>query len=72
MLKSIGAFKDDKKKGSDGTYQDSVNAPISWEYDNDVVGHEDEVEDEDFASNSEVVLGEVLLAVEKVSINQIS
>ena len=36
------------------------------------MGHEDEVEDEDFASNSEVVLGEVLLAVEKVSINQIS
>ena len=36
------------------------------------MGHEDEVKDDDSASNSEVVLSEVLLAVEKVSINQIT
>ena len=64
LLKSIGAFKDDKK-GSNSAYRDSVTTPISREHDDNAMGYEEEV-NEDLDPGS--VLSEVLTAIEKVSI----
>jgi len=68
LLKSMSAFKDDKK-GSNSAYHDSITAPIGREYDDDAVGHEDEADDDDALANPEVVLSEVPSAVEKVSVS---
>jgi hypothetical protein len=65
LLKTIGTFKDDKK-GPESAYQDSVTAPIGREHDDDAVGLEDEIDGENLGT--EVVLREVLTAVEKVSL----
>ena len=65
LLKSIGAFKDDKK-GSNTAYQDSVTTPTSWEHDENAVSCEEEVNEEDMDPGS--VLSEGTLAVEKVGI----
>jgi hypothetical protein len=65
LLKTIGTFKDISKKGS---YQDSVTAPIGREHDDDAVDHDDQDDDDDEDPDPEVVLSEVLSAIEKVNI----
>lgn len=72
LLKAIGTFKDNKKKHSNGAYQDSVTAPIGREHDDDAINRDDENdEDEDEDPDPEVMLREVLSAVEKVNIGDI-
>jgi hypothetical protein len=71
LLKSIGTFKDDKKC-TDSAYQNSVTALIGREHNDDAVGHKDEIEDEVPNPDSDVLLSEVLSAVEKVSFSQVT
>lgn len=68
LLECIGPIKTtwNKKKGSDmaGSYQDSITAPLSHDYDDDAVRQEDM--DEDLLDDPEAVLQEALSTVEKV------
>jgi hypothetical protein len=66
LLEGIGAIKEADKKKS--TYQDSVTAPLSREFDDDAVCLEDQLEDEleDRPSNEALNHQEVLSAIEKV------
>ena len=50
---------------SEGTYQDSVTAPLGRELDDDAVGLEDDGDDD--PEDPEVILQEVLSVIEKVS-----
>jgi hypothetical protein len=59
-LKAIGAVKDDKKD----SYQDSVTAPLSREYDDSGGGDGDGLEEDSTAA--EAPLAEVLTAIPKV------
>ncbi|KIM73145.1 hypothetical protein PILCRDRAFT_15463 [Piloderma croceum F 1598] len=65
LLESIGTVKRDKKKdASEGAYQGSVTAPLGREFDNDAVGLDDGNSDD--SQDPEVILQEVLLAIEKL------
>jgi hypothetical protein len=64
LLEGISAIKPDKKKNHIA-YQDSVTAPLSWQYDNEVVAQEDPPEDDednlpnDTSENLQVVLSTI-------------
>jgi hypothetical protein len=62
LLEGIGAIKEADKKRSN--YQDSVIAPLGWEFDDDAVGLEDQPEElREDRSSDQVVLPS---AIEKV------
>jgi hypothetical protein len=56
---------DKNKDTSEGAYQDSVTAPLGHEFDDDAVGLEDG--DDDNPEDPDVILQEVLSAIEKVN-----
>jgi hypothetical protein len=67
LLEGIGAIKPDKKKNHDA-YQDSVTAPLSRQYDEEVAAQEDPPDDDEdnLPNDTPENLQIVLSAIEKV------